>query len=206
VQVCRRKRSQFKRTVPQGTEITPSAGFESPGPRCFVSHEFLLPDLAGRHRSSVLEHDTSRKVRRPPIQPGEYRRIWLVKRRSESLGQVMQDPWFAHVNPRLLNRVGETPKCIFSRFRARARATEHRNRLQPADRRDLDGGSECGVESLLPPTVDGLLRFFASSALCRSFRTLVALAVGRNTVPDCAGCYFVNHVLELESLEYTLEC
>jgi hypothetical protein len=71
-------------------------------------HEFLLPDLAGRHRSSVLEHYTSRTVRRSPIQPGEYQRIWLVKRRSESLGQVMQDPWFAHVNPRLLNRVGDT--------------------------------------------------------------------------------------------------
>lgn len=77
-------------------------------------HEFLLPDLAGRHRSSVLEHYTSRTVRRSPIQPGEYQRIWLVKRRSESLGQVMQDPWFAHVNPRLLNRVGDTEVYLFA--------------------------------------------------------------------------------------------
>jgi hypothetical protein len=26
------------------------------------------------------------------------------------------------------------------------------------------------------------------------------------TVPECAGCYLVNFVLELESLEYTLKC
>lgn len=70
--------------------------------------EFLLGGAAGRNRSSVLDHYTSREVERPPLEPGDYERLWLIKRKNESLQQVLSDGWFAKVEPRLLLHVEES--------------------------------------------------------------------------------------------------
>ncbi len=76
--------------------------------------EYLLPELAGRHRSSVLANYTSREVRRGPLEPGEYTRAWIVKRKEESIRAVLGDSMFARVSLRLIRRVPDTQVYLFS--------------------------------------------------------------------------------------------
>ncbi|MFT5443214.1 MAG: mannosyltransferase [Myxococcota bacterium] len=76
--------------------------------------EFMLPELKGRHRSSVLEHYTAREVRRPPLVMGDYRRLWLVKHPRENLRDILLDPWFAGVGLRLIRRVPRSEVYLFA--------------------------------------------------------------------------------------------
>jgi uncharacterized membrane protein len=75
--------------------------------------EYLLPELVGRNRSTVLAHYTDREVRRPPLEPGEYERLWLVKRKGESMASVLRDKWLARVSPQLIRVVPDSEIYLF---------------------------------------------------------------------------------------------
>ena len=77
-------------------------------------NEFLLPELSGHQRSAVLANYTSREVRRPALEPGEYSRLWVVKRKAEAIDRVLRDPMFAYVSLRLIRRVPETEVYLFA--------------------------------------------------------------------------------------------
>jgi len=75
--------------------------------------EYLLPELVGANRSSVLTHYTAREVRRPPLEPGDYRRLWLVKRKGEAISRLLRDKWLARVSPELIRRVPNSEIYLF---------------------------------------------------------------------------------------------
>ncbi len=77
-------------------------------------HEYLLPELVGPNRSSVLAHYTAREVRRPPLEPGEYKRLWLVKRKGDAMGNVLRDRWLGNVSLRLIRRVPRSEVYLFA--------------------------------------------------------------------------------------------
>lgn len=75
--------------------------------------EYLLPELVGANRSPVLTHYTDREVRRPPLEPGDYRRLWLVKRKGEAISHLLRDKWLARVSPELIRRVPNSEIYLF---------------------------------------------------------------------------------------------
>ena len=77
-------------------------------------HEYLMPPLEGRNVSSVLQHYTSRTVRREALRAADFDRVWVVKRPGEPIEQVLRDPMVAGLRLRLLRRVPDTEVYLFA--------------------------------------------------------------------------------------------
>ncbi len=76
--------------------------------------EYLMPPLEGRNVSGVLQHYTSRTVRRSPLKPGDYARIFIVKREGEPMDRVLRDPILAGIALRPVRRFPDSEVYLFA--------------------------------------------------------------------------------------------